>query len=284
MTSDRTATSGSTACSPAPHDARLREQARRRSRSAGGDCREGYNHIGDPTWDAREGGRLLLPLECYRQGSRRQQHLQARHAIGVADPLTLRWRFLVDRPGRDREGDVGRGVTGRPAGLDVNGGVLLAYRTTAIHRTAGPLRRRAPLGRRAAGHQRGRLLRRPAAGRGQRRRRVRGQLDRPRHRRPPAGDPAARQALESEGLDVVDNMGGVLHWIVRPLSGQGNVLLHYTPTTPRGRLRLTARPAVLTAATRTRVRFRAMRRPAGWGPWCAWRLAGSGPVPPARPA
>ena len=40
--------------------------------------------------------------------------------------------------------------------------------------------------------------------------------------------------LESEGLDVVD-LGGVLHWIVRPLSGQGNVLLHYTPTTPRGR-------------------------------------------------
>src|SRR3982750_1686105 len=24
-----------------------------------------YNHIGDLTWDAREGGRLLLPMECY---------------------------------------------------------------------------------------------------------------------------------------------------------------------------------------------------------------------------
>jgi hypothetical protein len=26
---------------------------------------ENYNHIGDLTWDAREGGRLLLPMECY---------------------------------------------------------------------------------------------------------------------------------------------------------------------------------------------------------------------------
>ena len=26
---------------------------------------EGYNHIGDPTWDRGEGGRVILPLECY---------------------------------------------------------------------------------------------------------------------------------------------------------------------------------------------------------------------------
>ena len=49
----------------------------------------------------------------------------------------------------------------------------------------------------------------------------------------------------------------MLHWIVRPSSGQGNVLLHYVPTAPRGRLRLSARPARLTAGRRTRVRFRA---------------------------
>ena len=29
---------------------------------------EGYDHIGDPTWDPAEGGRVLLPLECYRRG------------------------------------------------------------------------------------------------------------------------------------------------------------------------------------------------------------------------
>jgi len=26
---------------------------------------EGYNHVGDITWDGAEGGRILLPLECY---------------------------------------------------------------------------------------------------------------------------------------------------------------------------------------------------------------------------
>jgi hypothetical protein len=28
-------------------------------------AREGYNHIGDLSWDRSEGGRVLLPLECY---------------------------------------------------------------------------------------------------------------------------------------------------------------------------------------------------------------------------
>jgi hypothetical protein len=54
--------------------------------------REGYNHIGDITWDKREGGRVLLPLECFlpffgntcKTGS-----------IGVADPDTLAWRYYV---------------------------------------------------------------------------------------------------------------------------------------------------------------------------------------------
>ena len=37
----------------------------------------------------------------------------------------------------------------------------------------------------------------------------------------------------------------------------GNVLLHYVPTAPRGRMRLSAHPARLTAGRRTRVRFHA---------------------------
>ena len=37
---------------------------------------EGYNHIGDPTWDRAEGGRVILPLECY--GPRPRQHLRHR--------------------------------------------------------------------------------------------------------------------------------------------------------------------------------------------------------------
>src|ERR671921_2681624 len=30
--------------------------------------REGYNHIGDISYDRGEGGRILLPLECYVPG------------------------------------------------------------------------------------------------------------------------------------------------------------------------------------------------------------------------
>jgi hypothetical protein len=53
--------------------------------------RERYDHIGDLAWDPRAGGRLLLPLECYAQGRRACRS----GAVGVADPATLRWRYLV---------------------------------------------------------------------------------------------------------------------------------------------------------------------------------------------
>lgn len=51
----------------------------------------GYNHIGDITWDRREGGRVLLPLECFLFGP-----LCRTGAIGVADPETLQWRYHVE--------------------------------------------------------------------------------------------------------------------------------------------------------------------------------------------
>ena len=79
--------------------------------------RERYNHIGDITWDKREGGRVLLPLECFlpffgnicRTGS-----------IGVADPETLAVALLREaRPGLHRQGDVGRGVAERQAAVDL---------------------------------------------------------------------------------------------------------------------------------------------------------------------
>lgn len=56
---------------------------------------EGYNHIGDITWDAREGGRVLLPLECYTPGAPNGGNTCRTGSIGVADPRTLRWRYYV---------------------------------------------------------------------------------------------------------------------------------------------------------------------------------------------
>ena len=63
--------------------------------------REGYNHIGDLTYDAREGGRLLLPLECYYPGTPNNGNTcpatqsLGTGSIGVADPQTLAWRYYV---------------------------------------------------------------------------------------------------------------------------------------------------------------------------------------------
>ena len=56
---------------------------------------EGYNHIGDLSWDASEGGRLLLPLECYYPGQPNGGNTCGTGSIGVADPQSLQWRYYV---------------------------------------------------------------------------------------------------------------------------------------------------------------------------------------------
>lgn len=56
--------------------------------------REGYNHVGDLDWDATDGGRVLLPFECYTFGQPEPNTCKT-GAIGVADPRTLRLRYYV---------------------------------------------------------------------------------------------------------------------------------------------------------------------------------------------
>ena len=53
---------------------------------------ENYNHIGDISYDGAEGGRLLLPVECYYPP---QGNTCMTGSIAVADPATLRWRYYV---------------------------------------------------------------------------------------------------------------------------------------------------------------------------------------------
>src|SRR4051812_40693264 len=48
---------------------------------------EGYNHIGDPTWNPGDGGRVILPMECYDPGT--GENTCGTGAFGVADPATL---------------------------------------------------------------------------------------------------------------------------------------------------------------------------------------------------
>ena len=58
-------------------------------------AREGYDHLGDLSYDGAEGGRLLLPLEGYRVGAPNAGNHCGTGAIGVMDPRTLLWRYHV---------------------------------------------------------------------------------------------------------------------------------------------------------------------------------------------
>jgi hypothetical protein len=56
---------------------------------------EGYNHLGDMTFDPAGGGRLLLPLECYYKGRPNGGNTCQTGSIAVADPASLSWRYHV---------------------------------------------------------------------------------------------------------------------------------------------------------------------------------------------
>ena len=57
------------------------------------EAQEGYDHIGDPTWNPGEGGRVLLPMECYTPGV---GNTCGTGAFGVADPeTTLAFLYYV---------------------------------------------------------------------------------------------------------------------------------------------------------------------------------------------
>jgi hypothetical protein len=53
---------------------------------------EGYNHVGDVGY---QGGRVLLPLECYTPGGPNGGNTCGTGSIGVADPRTLAFRYYV---------------------------------------------------------------------------------------------------------------------------------------------------------------------------------------------
>lgn len=56
---------------------------------------EGYNHLGDLSFDAAQGGRVLLPLECYYPGQPNGGNTCQTGSFAVADPGTLAWRYYV---------------------------------------------------------------------------------------------------------------------------------------------------------------------------------------------
>jgi hypothetical protein len=201
---------------------------------------EGYNHMGDLTWDAAEGGRVLLPLECYYPypGAPNSGNTCGFGAdgkpeggtgsFGVADDDTLDWKYYVKLDERDIPKAMWAEVS--PDGTLVwtsSGKDLLAYSTADIKPAnaapAGPKLRPVkklagavpPSGITGAAFDGERLL-------------VAGQ---------DGGGPfqvwsidlttGARQLEiervvvgESEGLDTVDALGGSLHWLIQPYNEQ----------------------------------------------------------------
>jgi hypothetical protein len=187
--------------------------------------REGYNHIGDITWDRHERGRILLPLECYfpfignfcRTGS-----------IGVADPATVQWRYYVkldpayiDKAMFAEVSPNGKLLWTSNGGL--NGGHdLLAYDVSQIKPANaapnGPLLKPVivlpnavpPNGITGATFFRGRLL---VADQDKTLFQVWSIDLRDGSRRLEI----EKQVLgESEGLDIVRVLGGTLHWLIAP--------------------------------------------------------------------
>jgi hypothetical protein len=201
---------------------------------------EGYNHIGDPSWNPGEGGRVLLPLECFTPGV---GNTCGTGSFGVADPGTLDFRYYVKLD--PAEIPKAMWAETSPDGSLIwtsSGSDLLAYRSSDVSQAnrapSGPLlepvRRLVdavpPTGVTGAVFRAGRLL---LAGESNGVYQVW------------AVDPASGERRlelqmsicgESEGLDVIHTLGGELQWLIGPFDpgcslsfGPTSALLHFVP-------------------------------------------------------
>jgi hypothetical protein len=189
----------------------------------------GYNHIGDPTWNPGDGGRVLLPMECYTPGV---GNTCGTGSFGVADPATLAWRYFV--PLDPAEIPKAMWAETSPDGKLVwtsSGNDLLAYRSSEIAPGHAPLHaakrlRNAvpPSGVTGGVFVGGRLL-------------LAGTDDTGRNQVWSIDTKTGKRRLElqekfcgeSEGLDTISTLGGTLHWLVGP-SGENGCKLTYGPS------------------------------------------------------
>jgi hypothetical protein len=231
---------------------------------------EGYNHVGDISFDGRDGKRVLLPLECYEPGKPNGGNTCGTGAIGTADPNTLAFRYYVKLD--PAEIAKAMWVEASPDGLlwTSSGNDLLAYRAAdvsaanaspaappihSVRRLAGAV---PPSGVTGAAFRGGRLFLAGAQGttyqiwsvdlaNGARRLEVE----------------LKNVQGEAEGLHVTNLLGGTLHFLVAPLAQEPTfpptvALLHFTASAGSG-LRVTA-TATRRGSHRPRVRVRVTRR------------------------
>ena len=231
---------------------------------------EGYNHVGDISFDGRDGKRVLLPLECYQAGGPNGGNTCGHGAIGTADPNTLAFRYYVKLD--PAEIAKAMWVEATPDGLlwTSSGNDLLAYRGEdvrpansapaappihSVRRLAGAV---PPSGVTGAAFRNGRLFLAGAQGTtyqiwsvdlatGARRLEVE----------------LKNVQGEAEGLHVTRLLGGTLHFLIAPLAAKPTfpptvALLHFTPSVG-STLRVSA-TATRRGTHRPRVRVRVTRR------------------------
>lgn len=208
---------------------------------------EGYNHIGDPSWDPGEGGRVLLPLECFTPGV---GNTCGTGSFGVAEPATLAFRYYVKLD--PAEIAKAMWVETSPDGELVwtsSGADLLAYRSSDVaSANAAPVA--API--RAAARLPGAVPPTGVTGAvfGHRRLLLAGERDGTYQVwavNPSTGERRLEIEMgicgESEGLDVIRTLGGRLHWLIAPFDpgceltfGPSGALLHFVRRPQRERL------------------------------------------------
>ena len=236
---------------------------------------EGYNHVGDIGF---QGGRVLLPLECYTPGGPNGGNTCGTGSIGVADPATLAFQYYVKLDPAEilkamwveasPDGQLLWTSSGPgPAGLQRRGrrrGERRARRRRRSARSGASPERCRPSGVTGAAFHRGRLLLAGAQGTTYQvwsvdlssgARRLELEL--------------ANVQGEAEGLLQIPLLGGRLHFLVAPLAAEPTFgptvgLLHFATGRWAGRgLTVTAR-ASRRRSLRPRVRVTVKRaRPAG---------------------
>jgi hypothetical protein len=255
-------------------------------------AQEQYNHIGDIAWDAREGGRVLLPAECYYPRAAPDNEEDPNNtcrtgSIAVADDDTLAWKYYVklDPAEIPKAMWVAVSPDGKLAWTQSRND-LLAYSMDDIspahahpaHPPIKAVRRlknaRPSSGITGAAFFKGRLY-------------VAGQDDPDAFRIWSIDLTTGARRLEiekpgvigeSEGIDFFEALGGTLHWLIQPYNTQGpptygfdGTLLHFVPkgtkpTTPvarPARIRLSVKPKEVESDVRTKLVFHARARIAG---------------------
>lgn len=205
---------------------------------------EGWNHLGDLSFDAAGGGRLLVPLECYYPTASDPNTCKT-GGLGVVDPVTLAWRYYVKLS--PTEISKAMWAEASPDGRWVwtsSGADLLAYSAadvnaanagptgtplTARKRVAGILRASSVSGaafwadRLYLAYDRGsyiQVLSYPVD-------RVSGdigtawRLEIQRNK--------SSSLYETEGLTAADALGGILHWQVQPQTPLYTRIIHFIP-------------------------------------------------------